>query len=324
MTAAATALLARLRRDDQAGLSRAISLVENEVPGFEDLLRAAQGRAGTAHRIGITGPPGAGKSTLTHQLARWWRAADRTVGIVAVDPTSPLTGGALLGDRIRMAGVALDPGVFIRSMATRGALGGLALATREVCDLLDAAGYERVVVETVGVGQSELDVVAAADTVVLVLTPESGDGIQALKSGLMEVADVFVVNKADRTHAERMAREIRIALELRTPPVTGTESGWAPPILLTVADRGEGTPELAAGVEAHHAWLVQSGELARRRRRRAADQTRSIVERALVRWARGVPGLAERLANGEARVAAGEASPYDVAAEMVQVVSRKS
>jgi len=324
VTASPAALLARLRQDDPAGLSRAISVVEDASPGFEDLLRAAQRRGGAGHRIGITGPPGAGKSTLTHRLARWWRAAGRTVGIVAVDPTSPVTGGALLGDRIRMEGVALDPGVFIRSMATRGALGGLALATREVCDLLDAAGYDRLVVETVGVGQSELDVVAAADTVVLVLTPESGDGIQTLKSGLMEVADIFVVNKADRPQADQQAREIRVALELRAPGLTQGEPRWEPPIVLTVAERGEGTAELGDAVERHHAWLAGTGELARRRRRRAAEQTRAIVERALVRWARALPGLAERLADGEARVAAGEATPYDVAAEVVRVVSRES
>jgi LAO/AO transport system kinase len=159
---------------------------------------------------------------------------------------------------------------------------------------------------------------------VLVLTPESGDGIQTLKSGLMEVADVFVVNKADRPQADQQAREIRVALELRAPGLAQGEPRWEPPIVLTVAERGEGTTELGDAIERHHAWLAQSGELARRRRRRAADQTRAIVERALVRWARGLPGLAERLADGEARVAAGEATPYDVAAEMVRVVSRES
>lgn len=320
----AGAYLERLRRDDQPGLSRAISLVENQAQGFEELLRAAQGRAGAAHRVGVTGPPGAGKSTLTHQLARWWRAEDRTVGIVAVDPTSPLTGGALLGDRIRMEGVALDPGIFIRSMATRGALGGLALATREVCDLLDAAGYQRLVIETVGVGQSELDVVGVADTVVLVLTPESGDGVQALKSGLMEVADVFVVNKADRAQADRLAREIRLALELRTLPAGTGPAAWQPPILLTVADQGEGVAEVAAATERHCQWLAESGELTPRRRRRAAEQTAAVVERALVRWAHSLPGLADRVAEGQARVTSGEASPYDVAAEVVRVVSRMS
>src|SRR5512134_3589097 len=191
------ALLSGLRAHKPAALARAISIVENGRAGFEQLLAAIHRDIGRAYRIGITGPPGAGKSTITERLVSAYRARGMTVAVVAVDPTSPFSGGALLGDRIRMEAVSLDPGVFIRSMATRGSLGGLATTSREVCDVLDAAGFDRIIVETVGVGQSELDVSRMTDTNVLLLVPESGDGIQTLKSGVMEVADVFVVNKAD-------------------------------------------------------------------------------------------------------------------------------
>lgn len=198
--------------------------------------------------MGITGPPGAGKSTLTGALIRLWRDQGKTVAVVAIDPTSPRTGGALLGDRIRMEAVALDPGVFIRSMATRGALGGMAKGTRAVADVLDAAGYDLVVVETVGVGQTELDVVSATDTTVLVLVPESGDGIQALKSGLMEVADIFALNKADRPGAERMVAEIRYAINLTAG---GQDTRWVPPVIATVATTAQGVGELAAEIARH-------------------------------------------------------------------------
>lgn len=210
---------ARLLEEFGAGkrtaLARVISIVENGRPTAQALLDALHGKLGRARRIGITGPPGAGKSTLVAALVGALRQRGDTVGVVAVDPTSPFTGGALLGDRIRMGEVTLDPGVFIRSMATRGSLGGLALATKEVADVLDAFGFQHVLVETVGVGQSELDIAAAADTTVVVLVPESGDSIQAMKAGLMEIADLFVINKADRPGAERLAREVEMMLRLR-------------------------------------------------------------------------------------------------------------
>jgi LAO/AO transport system kinase len=196
-------------------LARAISMVENGRPGVEDLLSALHARVGRAHRIGITGPPGSGKSTLTEHVVQHYRQRRRSVAVVAVDPTSPFTGGALLGDRIRMESVALDPDVFIRSMATRGEMGGLATATREVCDVLDAFGFERILIETVGVGQSELTIAATADTSVLLLVPESGDGVQVLKAGVMEIADIYAINKADRPGADRLRNEIEVMLGIR-------------------------------------------------------------------------------------------------------------
>src|SRR5919202_5095621 len=247
-------LLADFEAGKPAALARAVSIVENHREGFEEILGALHARLGRARRIGITGPPGAGKSTLTTQLTAHYRALGLTVGIVAVDPTSPFTGGALLGDRIRMESVALDRGVFIRSMATRGSLGGLAAATREVADVLDAFGFDRVVIETVGVGQSELDVARTADTSVVILVPESGDSIQTLKAGLMEIADVFVVNKADRPGGDRLRYELEIMLGLRSgqalrrvPSPHGSELGRP----LTREERVAMNPARAAREAAH-------------------------------------------------------------------------
>lgn len=212
------ALLEGFEQGRRTALARAISVVENQREGFQTLLHRLHPRLGRAHRIGITGPPGAGKSTLTAELIRRYRARGETVAVVAVDPTSPFTGGALLGDRVRMNDVGLDDGVFIRSMATRGSLGGLAVTTKEVADVLDAFGFDRLLVETVGVGQSELDIAQAADTTVVVLVPESGDAIQAMKAGLMEISDLFVVNKADRPGAQRLVKDLEMMLHLREGP----------------------------------------------------------------------------------------------------------
>lgn len=304
-------LLTRFSDGQSLALSRAISLVENQRPGFEAVLHALHDRLGRARRIGITGPPGAGKSTLTAGLARHYRDTGHTVGVIAVDPSSPFTGGALLGDRIRMDDLATEPGIFIRSMATRGSHGGLSATTRETADLMDAFGFDRILLETVGVGQSELEIASQADTTVVVLVPESGDGIQAMKAGLMEVADLFVVNKADRPGADRMRKEIRLVHGLRSGAAArdGTEA-WVPPILMTVASSGEGVEELADELERHHHHMERDGRLARRRRAAALEHTRMVLERAVSR--RAASAWSEAL-EAEPDPLAGGRSPYEVA-----------
>src|SRR5256886_11619973 len=252
-----------------AALARVVSIVENHREGFEEILGALHSRTGQARRVGLTGPPGAGKSTITSLLAKRFREAGLKVGVIAVDPTSPFTGGALLGDRVRMESVALDPGVFIRSMATRGSLGGLAAATREVADVLDAFGFDRLVIETVGVGQSQVDVARTADSTVLILVPESSHSIQTLKAGVMEVADIFVVNKSDRPGADRLRNDVELMLGLRkgvsfgnmpahhgvdlkraNPAKVAREAAakvsdeWTPPVLGAIAREEKGIDEL--------------------------------------------------------------------------------
>jgi GTPase len=324
-------------------LARAISMVENSRPGVEHLLSALHARVGRAHRIGITGPPGSGKSTLTEHVVQHYRRRGRSVAVVAVDPTSPFTGGALLGDRIRMESVALDPDVFIRSMATRGEMGGLATATREVCDVLDAFGFERILIETVGVGQSELTIAATADTSVLLLVPESGDGVQVLKAGVMEIADIYAINKADRPGADRLRNEIEVMLGIRqgnafrhvaahhhptAGPAARRADGdggeiWEPPALLLAAVHDQGVEELVDAIERHAAHVAHSGELERRRRARLAQHTREVVERAVRQlvWDRG--GGEDVLRAGLERVTSGTVSPYDLAGEILARVRKE-
>jgi LAO/AO transport system kinase len=339
-------LLADLAAGKTAALARAISVVENGRPGFEQLLAGVHRSLGRARRIGVTGPPGAGKSTLVERLIITYRSAGLRVAVVAVDPTSPFTGGALLGDRIRMESVALDQGVYIRSMASRGSLGGLATSTREVCDLLDAAGFDRILVETVGVGQSELDVAGMADTTILVLVPESGDGIQALKSGVMEAADIFVVNKADRPGADMLRHEIEVTLGIKrgnayrnvpahhgyratgragrraeTEPDAGGTAGangpWEHPVVLTVAAKGEGIDQVIAALDRHHEWLARSGTLEQRRRRRLLERTREVVDRVARRWMWGETQAEQVITDRLDQVVDGRLSPYDVATEVL-------
>ena len=249
-------LIDSIRSGDPRSLARAISTVENRTPGWSDLLKALFPHTGKARVIGMTGAPGAGKSTLVDHLARHYRKHDRTVGIIAVDPTSPYTGGAILGDRIRMQDHFADRGIYIRSMATRGSLGGLARTTADVATVLDASGRNVILIETVGVGQDEVDIVRLADITVVILVPGMGDDVQTIKAGIMEIADIFVINKSDREGAERVEREIRALQSLAV-----RRDGWTPPIVKTVASQGKGVQELAAAIAEYEAYL-QNGDRA--------------------------------------------------------------
>lgn len=266
-------LLSALTTREQRALARVITLVERGGERGDELLRRLRPSTGRAAVVGITGSPGSGKSTLTDALIQDWRGAGRTVAVVAIDPTSPFTGGAILGDRIRMTRWYADDGVFIRSLATRGHLGGLSAATLRVAAVLDAAGYDIVVIETVGVGQSEVDVADAADTTVVVLTPAGGDAVQAFKAGIMEVGDVFCVNKSDMPGADRVRREVRAALDLSMP----AEGAWRAPIVSTVAATGEGVPDLTKRIAAHRRHLMDSGLLEGARRRRVRAEVLALL-----------------------------------------------
>jgi LAO/AO transport system kinase len=311
-------LAERLMAGETRALARAIRMVEDRDPGIAGLLREVRERSGQARVIGVTGPPGSGKSTLCDQIIKRWRASGHRVGVIAVDPSSPFTGGAILGDRVRMVRHTLDPGVFIRSMAARGHLGGLAAAAREAIRLIDASGRDRCLLETVGVGQSELEVMETADTTVVVTTPSSGDAVQIIKAGILEIADIFVVNKADLPGASKVVRDLR---ELVRHNKVRTD--WAPPVITTSAQSGDGVDELVEAIDRHGATIAASGELERRRIARLRAEVEAIVvERAAERartalhegtMSRELEGdlsrvdpyaLAERILNGHSKEAA--------------------
>ncbi len=291
-------------------ISRLISWAENREPGALVAHRRVFPRTGTALRIGITGPPGAGKSTLIARWAQRLVSRGHRVAVVAVDPTSPFSGGALLGDRYRMADLVEDPGVFVRSMATRGTQGGLAEATATALDFLDAAGFDRLLIETVGVGQVEADVVRTADTVAVVLVPESGDSIQAMKAGLMEIGDVFAINKADREGADRLANDLSSMIDLRA-----VRDGWRPPVVKTVATTGEGMQDLLDAVDAHHEAMISGDGFKARRREVARFRLLEVTRRGFLDRLRQESG--DPVEDLTDRVAAGELTPADAAKQLM-------
>ena len=308
-------LVAAARDGDARSLARMVSLAENGATGADGalraLMRAVAPHAGHARVVGLTGSPGVGKSTLTAALVRHYRAAGQRIGVLAVDPTSPFSGGALLGDRIRMADHATDPGVFIRSMASRGHLGGLSAVAPQALRVLDAAGFDLICVETVGVGQAEVEIAALADTTLVIVAPGMGDSIQAAKAGILEIADVFAVNKCDRPGAQEVVRDLRTMLAM----ARYGDADWKPPIVCASAATGEGIDELAGRLDAHWAWLGSSGELDRRRLARAREEISAIAVAGLRRRLGGLPGQS-RLDELASQVAEGKLDPYSAADEL--------
>jgi LAO/AO transport system kinase len=316
-TTSAEALSQRLVEGDRLALSRLISAVEAGREDARAQLRCLFARTGRAHVVGVTGPPGSGKSTLTTRLAIEYRSRDKSVGIVAVDPTSPFSGGAILGDRVRMMELHSDPGVFMRSMATRGLMGGLARSTLDVVLLLDAFGKDVIFVETVGVGQDEVEIARAADTTIVVGVPNLGDDIQAIKAGILEIADLLVVNKADLAGADRLVTELRTMLQLGG----AAQREWSPPIVRTVATRGTGIAELVDRLGEHRAFLEASGVWHQRRADSARRQVRAIVEDRVLRRVETVTADEAWRLRFEA-IAAREQDPYSVAEELLSEVAR--
>ncbi|MBO9519993.1 MAG: methylmalonyl Co-A mutase-associated GTPase MeaB [Nocardioidaceae bacterium] len=309
-------LVEKARSGDARSVARLISLVEDASPLLRDVMAGLAGSGGRAHIVGITGSPGVGKSTSTSALVGALRQRGKRVGVLAVDPSSPFSGGALLGDRIRMQDHALDPEVYIRSMASRGHLGGLSWAAPQALRVLDAAGCDVILVETVGVGQSEVEIASMADSTLVLLAPGMGDGIQAAKAGILEIGDLYVINKADRDGADQVRRELRSMLALAERP----EGSWKQPILKTVAQTGEGIEEVLDALADHHAFLESSGELEARRVRRAREEIEAIAVTALrERW--GDVHARTELDDLAARVVAGSTDPYAAADELLALYS---
>jgi LAO/AO transport system kinase len=300
----------QLRSGDARALARAISTVENHTPGWLDLLKALFPHSGRARTLGLTGAPGAGKSTLVDQLAKYYRKENRSVGIIAVDPTSPYTGGAILGDRIRMQDHFSDAGIYIRSMATRGSLGGLARTTADVAMVLDASGRDVVMIETVGVGQDEVDIVRVADVTVVILVPGMGDDVQTIKAGIMEIADIFVINKSDREGAERVEKEIRALQSLAI-----RSDNWTPPIVKTVATEAKGIAEVAAAISDYEAYLKKQNLLTRRRVQNWETRLVEMLRDTLLERARAAMHEGD-LAKLAAEVAEHKRDPYSVVDEI--------
>jgi LAO/AO transport system kinase len=308
-------LITNLRSGDIRSLARAVSLVENAAPEAPALLSACFPYTGRALRIGVTGSPGAGKSTLVDRLSRAWREAGSRVGVIAVDPTSPFTGGALLGDRIRMQERLGDDGLYVRSMATRGSLGGLAGTTADVAHVIEASGRDIILIETVGVGQDEVEIVRLADITVVVLVPGMGDDVQSLKAGIMEIADIFAVNKADRDGADRVEKEIRAVQSLSV--TKGPKDSWTAPVVKTIGTSGEGIDALFAAIEQRRQWLAQNGRLEARRSMYWRARIEGMLQRELLNAAR-THGVSEKeLEHHAQRAAEGIENPYQLVPALV-------
>jgi LAO/AO transport system kinase len=315
-TAAHAKLAERLRAGDLRSLARAISLVEDDAPAAQALLSACFPHTGDALRIGITGAPGAGKSTLVDQLARTFRERQHTVGILAVDPTSPFSGGAILGDRIRMERHHADAGVYTRSMATRGAMGGLARAAADAALLMEASGRDRILIETVGVGQDEIDIVRLADITVVVLVPGMGDDVQSIKAGILEIADIFVVNKCDREGADRVEKELKAMQSFAS-----SHGSWVAPVVRTVASTGQGIDALVAAMNDFAAWLLRDGHLRERREQQWRERLIEMVRAELLRGLQAQGMNPDELADHARRITARQEDPFATAAEMVKAIT---